>query len=226
MPQVLAWKSAQDGKLFEDKALYRKHLRKLAGVRAQDRRLKKMADEREAFFDRMGQTVKSIEELEQFVQDNWQFFFNNGLAENTWRMTRPGAEPKHQLVKIEFRNIRWSDSVSNTHSCPRNGVQNWAQSANRRKGLNLPEGYPGWLGQIYFSVDAGVTNHKVPLRRDGWSSDYFRHTPINTGSGNGGSECSYEVRLYAADFPAMALAHERAQVWNTLSEGKARVEFA
>jgi hypothetical protein len=105
-------------------------------------------------------------------------------------------------------------------------VQNWAQSANRAKGLNLPEGYPGWVGRIVFKVNAGVTDHKVPRPRDGFSSDYFGRTPINTGTGSGGDVCSYEVRLYAADFPAMALARERAQVWNTLNEGNPRVEFA
>jgi hypothetical protein len=44
--------------------------------------------------------------------------------------------------------------------------------------------------------------------RDGWGSSYFNNTGISTGSGGGGSgeDCksySYDVKIWAADFPVM-----------------------
>jgi hypothetical protein len=225
MSQVLVWKSDADGKLFEDKTKYTKHLRGLARQRNQARKIAQMEADRESFIKRMGATVKSIKELEQFIHDNWEWFFANGMKHALW-MSDPKPKNKHTLVSIKFDNMRWSDSVSNTHSCPRGGVQNWNQSHNRHKGLNLPEGYPGWQGTIYFTVDAGTTTHKVPRECDGYGSDYFKDTGINTGSGSGGSKCQYDMKLFAADFPAMALAREQAQVWAILEDKRPAPEFA
>lgn len=224
MSRVLVWKCDQDGKLFEDRAKYTKHLRALARQRTQARKIARMEAEREAFIKNMSETVKSFAELEQFIHDNWAWFFANGMKHNLWKCD---AKPKfdHKLVKISFDNMRWSDSVSNTHSCPRDGVTNWAQS--RPENAHLPKGYPGWSGQIRFTVDAGMSQHKKnPYPLDSYSSDYFKNTGVNTGSGSGGHNCGYEVRLYASDWPAMALARERAQVWNVLNEGNPQVEFA
>lgn len=221
MSQVLVWKSDADGKLFEDKAKYTKHLRVLANQRAQARRIAKMEQEREAFLDRMGATVSSFDELEQFIQDNWDWFYANGM-DALWRCDKK-PKMKHKLVSISFDNMRWSDSVSNTHSCPRNGVQNWAQS--RPENAHLPKGYPGWRGTIRFTVDAGMSSHKKnPYKLDSWGSSYFKRTPVCTGGGSGGDNAQYEVRLYAADFPAMAQARERAQTWNALADSA--LEFA
>ena len=204
MSQVLVWKSDADGKLFEDKSKYTTHLRGLARQRNQSRKIEKMEADREAFIKRMGTTVKSFKELEQFVHDNWDFFFANGMKHALWHCDKM-PKNKHKLVKISFANMRWSDSVSNTHSCPRDGVQNWDQRRNREMGKNLAEGYPGWSGSIRFTVDAGASDHKVPRPYSGWSSDYFKDTSINTGSGSGGVNCQYEMKIYAADFPAMAI---------------------
>ena len=224
MSQVLVWKSDTDGKLFEDKAKYQKHLRALATQRAQGRRIAKAEAEREAFITRMGATVKSIDELEKFIHDNWEWFFANGMKHALWRCDKKPRN-QHKLVSIKF-DVRWSDSVSNSHRCPRGGVTNWDQSANRKKGLNLPEGYPGWTGNVKFTVDAGMSAHKhKPYKYDGYGADYFNGTIVGTGSGGGGGQSySYHVELFASDFPAMLEAREKAIVWNTLTDKK-ELEF-
>jgi hypothetical protein len=222
MSQVLAWKSDSDGKLFEDKTKYTKHLRKLAAIRGNERKMAKAAAAREQFLIDMGNTVTSIEHLEQFIADNWKWFVANGAAQNTWRKE---GKFNHKLVSIDI-NVQWSDSVSNTHRCPRGGVTNWSQSANRAKGLNLPEGYPGWRGDIQFHVDAGCSDHKTPRPYSGFGSDYFDQTIVQTGSGGSGNgqKYSYGLDLFAADFPGMMNARERVKVWNTISDQN--VEFA
>jgi hypothetical protein len=170
----------------------------------------------------MGNTVTSIEHLEQFIKDNWKWFAANGAAHNTWRKA---PKSDHKLVSVSI-DATWRDSVSNTHRCPRGGVTNFSQGFNRREGLNLPEGYPGWQGNIKFHIDAGHTDHKVPRRHGGFGSDYFDGTTVGTGSGGSGNgyTYSYGLELFAADFPAMLNARERVQVWNAISDQA--VEFA
>jgi hypothetical protein len=223
MSQILVWKSDQDGKLFEDKNKYTSHLRGLARQRNQARKIAQMEAEREAFIKRMGATVTSIKELEEFIAENWDWFFANGMKHSLWHFDKK-PKNKHTLVSVRFENMRWSDSVSNTHSCPRDGVQNWNQS--RPENAHLPKGYPGWQGHIYFTVNAGFTDHKVPRECDGYGSDYFKDTGINTGSGSGGSKCQYDMKLYAADFPAMADMRSKMKMWAVLNDGKVEREFA
>jgi hypothetical protein len=222
MSQIFVWKSDADGKLFEDKTKYTKHLRGLARQRNQSRKIAQMEADREAFIKRMGATVTSIKELEEFITDNWDWFFANGMKHALW-MSDPKPKIKHTLVSIRFADMRWSDSVSNTHSCPRGGVQNWSQS--RPENAHLPKGYPGWAGHIYFTVDAGHTDHKVPRECDGYGSDYFKDTGINTGGGSGGSKCQYDMKLFASDFPAMADMRNKMQMWSVLNNGKVEKEF-
>jgi hypothetical protein len=225
MSQVLVWKSDADGKIFEDKTEYTKHLRWLARQRNQARKITQMEADRESFIKRMGATVTSIKELEEFIADNWQWFFANGMKHKLW-MSDPKPKNKHTLVSVRFENMRWSDSVSNTHSCPRDGVQNWDQRRNREAGKNIPEGYPGWAGHIYFTVNAGTTAHKVPRECDGYGSDYFKDTGINTGTGSGGSTCQYDMKLFASDFPAMAEMRSKMQMWAILDDKRPAPEFA
>jgi len=218
MSQVLVWKSDTDGKLFEDKSKYLKHLRKLAEFRSDDRKIAKANAARDQFMIDMGKTVTSIANLEQFIKDNWKWFAANGAAHNTWRKARDTA---HKLVAITI-TAQWSDSVSNSHRCPRNGVTNWDP---RRSPPGTPTSYPGWRGQIKFQVDAGYSNHKVPRQYDGSGSDYFDGTIIQTGSGGSGNgrNYNYSIELFAADFPAMADEHYKLEVWNLISDQQ--VEF-
>ena len=221
MSQVLVYKSDTDGKLFDSKEKYVKHLRGLAIQRAQARKIAKMEADRADFIKRMGNTVTSIKELEQFITENWQWFATNGRKHNLWKSNSRDTN-KHTLVGVRFENMRWSDSVSNSHSCPRDGIQNWAQSANS----DNPKGYPGWCGHIYFTVNAGFSDHTVPRPYSGYGSDYFTDTGINTGGGSGGTNCQYDMKLFASDFPAMTEARNKAQVWSILSDKDTVAEFA
>ena len=226
MSQVLVWKSDTDGKLFEDKSKYTNHLRVLANQRAHSRKIVKMENDREAFILRMGATVTSIKHLEEFIAENWEWFFTNGMKHSLWKSDKK-PKNKHKLVSISFDMV-WNDHVSNTHACPRDGVQNWDQRRNREAGKNLPEGYPGWQGQIRYTVDAGMSAHKKnPYTHSNYGSDYFKNTPINTGGGGGGGvRNSYEMKLFAADFPAMAEMRSKMQMWAVLEDKAPALEFA
>lgn len=214
MSQILVWKSDTDGKLFEDKTKYTKHLRALAVQRTMARKVEKSQVDRTAFLVKMGKSVASIAELEQFIKDNWDWFFGNGMQHELWQSDRRPSTP-HQLTNIRI-DVRWSNSVSNTHCAPLDGVQNWAQSDP--KNAHLPKGYPGWTGDIYYTVDAGTTTHKRPRSCSGYGSSYFKNSMINTGSGSGADSCRYSVKLFAADFPGLVEGREKGIVWSALTD--------
>jgi hypothetical protein len=230
MSIVQAYKSDIDGKLFENKNNYIKHLRKLAGQRLLQKREEKLEREREAFLVQMGQ-VKSIDELNQFIKDNWRWFWLNGVKRNSWR-SQKGTPSFHEYVDVSITNVRWVEKVSNSHCCPRKGVENFDTRADYNKGK--PTCYPGWEGRINIKVRTGKYNYKgKEYSEQGFGSDYFENTIINTGTGGGGglkagcTSYSYDVKLFAADFPVMHeivrreqwvhLENERRkQIWRTL----------
>lgn len=214
MSQVLVWKSDTDGKLFEDKKKYSNHLRKLAAKRNAERKIAQYETDLELFFDTMGQ-VASFDELQQFIQDNWARFRTNCHKNGSWRK-RSFAQKDDQLLDIKLSGFIFKQDMSNSHNSPRAGVENFDTRCESNKGK--PNGYPGWQGRITYSV----TNST------GFGSDYFERTPICTGSGGGGDgSLSYELKLWASDFPVlwekhcretwvMRENHERMHVWRAI----------
>ena len=226
MSIITCYKSDADGKLFEDKKKYQAHLRKLARERNAKRKVAKMEAEREAFMVLMGQ-VKSIDELNQFIKDNWKWFWANGAQREHFMWGRKGSPDFHEYVDVTITNVCWGEKISNSHSRPRKGVENFSNNVNK------PTGYPGWVGRITIKVKPPMYKYRgKEYMNDGWGSSYFERTIINTGSGGGGGgkdckEYSYDVKLFAADFPVMYEQvrreqwlhrenEERQHIWRTL----------
>lgn len=199
MSQVLVWKSDADGKLFEDKKKYSNHLRKLAAKRREEKKIEQYQSAREQFFTVMG-NVANFDELQEFIKSNWDQFRANGASHNQWRKSKANNKDD-QLISLALHEVYFKECLSNSHNAPRHGgVQNWDTRAKHNEGK--PVGYPGWRCRITYSV----TNSS------GFGSDYFRDTPINTGSGGGGDKSlSYDVNIWAADFPVMWEKHCRAE---------------
>jgi len=235
MSIIQAYKSDADGKIFEDKKKYLAHLRKLAAARRQEEKRKKLEQEFDTFMHQMGQ-VKSIDELNQFIKDNWKMFWQNGANHEHWHWNKKGVPDFHEFVDVGLLDMRWGEKISNSHSCPRGGVQNF--DTRSKYNIGKPTGYPGWVGRIIIKVRPPMYKRGgKEYLHDGWGSSYFEGTTIKTGSGGGGSthdkdgikyiSYSYDVKLFAADFPVM---HEivrreqyvhrenerRQQIWRTL----------
>ena len=234
MSIIQAYKSDADGKLFEDKKKYQLHLRKLASARLAQKKVAQMEAERELFLIKMGQ-VKSISELNKFIKDNWKWFWANGAKDDfyKWSSAKGKTAPFHEYVDVSVLDAYWKEDLSNSHSCPRKGVQNFDTRAECNKGK--PTGYPGWQARINIKVKPPMSNHKKdPYMLDGFGSSYFHDTIICTGSGGGGGNhknqyvsYSYDVKIWAADFPVMYEAlrkdqwvqeknAERLHVWRQL----------
>lgn len=112
-------------------------------------------------------------------------------------------------VKV-FMDVKYTPSVSNSHSCPIDGVTNWGS-----RDADKPTSYPGYQGQI--KIIWGDAKIKLKSyhggRVDYLSSDHITmFAGLNTGSGGAGnSSCSYGLRLFDADFPKLVEARTIAQ---------------
>ena len=151
VPKVLAWKCPYTGELFEDEKKYKNHLAKLARYRREQRKLQIAEDAAQSWWTEFQNIEMDISELPKLIIENQDKFWAESNRTDRWNwqqigQTRKGViMPTPKLVKFTKFDLRWSDSVSNTHNCPKNGSTNWG--GNRS---DLPRGYPG--------------RHRLPVR--------------------------------------------------------------
>ena len=240
MSIITAYKSDADGKIFEDKRKYQNHLRTLARHRLAQKRLQIAEAEKDAAWAELYKREQSIDDWCQMVIDNQHLFWAEAAQGDPYDWERVGKKlgcgknagnlPMPRVLKITH-SLRWSDSVSNSHSCPVGGVVNWG---GRVKGA--PRGYPGWTGHIEWLVEWPQEFDSIYLGSDLFSRGTFRsgRQRAHTGSGGGAGghfnkefntwcqRPSYDFRIYASDWPGMARYYEKRRMWATL----AKREFA
>jgi hypothetical protein len=189
--KIEAWKCQSSGKLFEVEAEYISHKRKLARAKTEQlKKLRKAQELNQVWVDLQHEEF-NINQLAGKLVEGQEIYWPNSGA---------------NLVNLQLK-LTYDKSVSNTHCCPKLGVQNW-----RRKN-ELPKGYPGWTGQISWEVTT----------KDVSDSNRFRNASfIHTGTGSGGSKSDgtktyqYQVSIFADDWPGLALYREKQLMWSIL----------
>lgn len=243
MVQIVAWKSEADGKIFEDKSKYQAHLRKLARYRLAQRKLQIAESAKDAAWAELYEREQSIDQWMQMVIDHQHLFWAEAAAGDPYDWQNVGKKlsrgknaqvmPVPRVLKITHQ-LRWSEMVSNSHSCPVGGVTCWS---SREAEDGRPRGYPGWTGSIEWLVEWPKEFDSYYLGSDLFSKGTFRsgRQRAHTGSGGGGGghfnkefntwcqRPGYDFRIYASDWPGMARYYEKRRMWNTLSNQK---EFA
>ena len=237
MAQIICWKS-DDGKIFEDKAKYQRHLRKLATHRRAQRQLKIAEAEADAAWAELYEREQSIEQWAQMVIDNQHLFWAEAARGNSYDWNQVGkklerkksatAMPAPRLLEFTEFDLYWSDCVSNTHSCPHNGVTNWGQ--HRPENAHLPKGYPGWTGNIQWMCEWPLEFKGFYLGSDLFSGGSFCSGRQRAHTGSGGfrgegykekygcetQSSGYDFKLFAADWPGLARYYEKQKMWNAL----------
>lgn len=173
--------------LFDTKRQYVAHLAKLRKTRmhknAQQRQRGKIFNE---FINQ-----PTFDDIIKWIESHPTFFFD-GIAKNAWWQTTKGLD-KHRekfTIKIDRLKLNWQDNVSNSHDCPRGGVENFCREPDK------PTGYPGWRGRIEFTIPQFGNSY--------FGSDVFNLTGIHTGTGGGnGKNYGYDVRFFASDWPQL-----------------------
>jgi hypothetical protein len=189
-----AYQCPWTGKIVATKRAYVKHLQQLRTTRMHSRA-------KQIRWQRLGEDLwnqTSFENIVQWVELHPEWFLDNaknrGFHNERDRFDQIRSEFS---IRITYLDLKWSNNISNSHSCPRTGVTNWMRSNDK------PLGYPGWTGRIEY-----VISHELP-----GFGDLFRGIGINTGTGGGdGTKYGYDVRFFADDWPGLS----KGQTWATL----------
>lgn len=203
----VAYKCRWTGKVFGTKKLYVKHLKLLREVRLntiRHRARKKLLDNK---FNELI-NLPTFNAVIQWLENNPEFLFD--------RMFLNGPRPHSNLptdirekfwLKITYLDIGYSKFVSNSHSCPRGGVQCWS---SREAKDGRPSSYPGWSGRIEYQM-----SHDV-----GFGSDVMQGLGIHTGTGGGtgNNRYGYDVKFFESDWPGIG-------VMNALVENQNRFQY-
>ena len=241
MSIITAYKCDEDGKIFEDKSKYTAHLRKLARHRNSQRKLKIAEAAKDALWAELYEREQSIDDWMQMVIDNQHLFWAEAAEgdPHDWKCVgtkisrgkNAPVVPVPKVLKITH-SMRWNDSVSNSHSAPHDGVENWGGRVKMADGTDAPRGYPGWQGRVDWVVEWPRELEGMYLGSDLFSKGTFRsgRQRAHTGTGGGGGgrmskefntwvQCpGYDFRIYASDWPGMARYYQKRQMWKTLSD--------
>jgi uncharacterized C2H2 Zn-finger protein len=182
-----AFRCPWTNKIFSNKKSYVTHLKVLREDRIH--RAIRARIQNKIFEELINQD--SFENIIEWIETHPEFFFDRIIHNGRvgWRDRREHLRDKF-WIKITYLDVSWSESVSNSHNSPRNGVSNWGRDKDK------PTGYPGWGGRIEFQL-----SHDL-----GFGSDVFRNVGIHTGTGGGtrDNRYGYDVKFFASDWPELA----------------------
>lgn len=193
-----AYQCPWTGKIVGTKQTYVKHLRELRASRMHRRARAKRRQ-------RLGEDLwsqTSFEKIIRWVELHPEWFLdvaqNSAFYEDRVLYNRIRSEFS---IRITLLDLSWNNHLSNTHSCPHNGVKNWGREEGK------PTGYPGWGGRIEYEL-----SHELP----GFGSDIMDGTRINTGTGGStnGLNYGFDVKFFIDDWPGLA----KGWVWKTLKD--------
>lgn len=191
MPAVTAYLCPWTKSLFRSKEAYLKHLRKHRSFLLKDIRRNRALASLEDWY-----RCPTPQSIVEWVDRNPTPFYDNALY-LAFGDKRSIEFRKEFKLEIAHLVLRWTNHASNSHSAPRDGITNWGHEDGK------PTGYPGWTGRICFRLNKDI----------GFSSNVFKETCLNTGSGGGSEWVEYSVTLFDSDWPGLS----QTRVWNILA---------
>jgi hypothetical protein len=202
------------GELYATKRSYVGHLKKLREQRMHKRA--RIIRRQRKLEDMWNQP--DFESIIKWIHINPEVFWENAKR-NGWHSDAPRWDKIRDSfsVTIKHLSVTYSESVSNSHNRPHNGVTNWGGRETLKDGTPAPRGYPGFSGRIEFQ-----TSHE-PFS---FASNIMEGTRIHTGSGGGGGNNTYryDVKFFLDDWPGLKktveeelVAYEKKKLMDTLS---------
>lgn len=190
MPRVDAWLCTRTNHLFRTEREYKSHMRSMARDSLQRKKAKQYIEQHVKMIQELPDIVDIVRELPRIL-----------VSYLTVAKGFKFEESPEELFTFNLE-LQFSDSVSNTHSCPRGGVTNWG--GNKK---DAPRGYPGWKGRIQYRTHKSFCKVSNDYRKGIRSTDLLKLFGIHTGAGSGNKAedgamvHGYQVELFGTDFP-------------------------
>lgn len=190
--KILVNKCPDTGKLFEDDEEYKKYRRQLLREKRAAERYETEKAEALQWITDEKLKISKVEQIPVWVLEHqaklMEIYNKYGPAYYEGKFVKEDI-----FTKFEFRNVRFNYLVSNTHSCPHNGVTNW--HCNNDK----PRGYIGWQGRI-----EGALSRPHSKRSTYPYTGFCKFLGIHTGTGGGGnSSWGFDIKIFLADWPGL-----------------------
>jgi len=181
-------------KVYATKPAYVKHLRALRDTRIRAKiRHKIYLNKCQELWNQ-----PDLDSIINWINNNPEFMFENACR-HRWGVRDEFAHIRDEFwVKITYLDLTYSNSVSNSHDCPRGGVRNWGGRETYGDGTPKPRGYPGFSGRIEYRM-----SHDI-----GFGSEVMEGLGIHTGSGGGISRnrIGCGVSIFLEDWPGLEMA--------------------
>ena len=187
-----AYRCPWTNNLFRYREEYIKHL---AGIREWKIHKKIRFDNRIKILNKLW-ALESFEEIIEWFKNDPKMMFE--YAGRTSWIEEKKINANDFKFEITYLKLHWNAMVSNTHSCPHNGQENFTRDRKFKNGTPIPTGYPGWQGRIEYKI-----SHDL-----GFASNVLKPFRIHTGTGGGTGKdhpAGYEVQFFDADWPGLAV---------------------
>lgn len=196
--KIEVYKCRFTGKIFqlEQKEKYVKHLLSLRKEMSEMRLREKNLADIDAWLTAEKENVQNVEDIPAWI------LANQAKLMKSYNIVIKGSS-FHDMFKagdkfdrITFpTGMRYDSHVSNSHSCPKGGVQNWC---GRNK--DDPTGYPGYSGDLSCSL--------IRKPRNDWeypAGKFFDWLGIHTGTGGGGNKNQgWDCKVFLGDWPGIS----------------------
>jgi hypothetical protein len=196
--RVMVRKCPFTGQLYEEKERkqYIEHLHDLREQMKLERRHKCIVNEWQKWLAEQKQDIKYVADIPDWFLANQRKImdFTNDIEFASGFHRRNRFVEQDKFVKLQWEYPpKYSRLVSNTHSCPHNGVTNWGSNPDK------PVGYPGWSGNLHGSLIRPKNNeYSYPY------SEALNIVGIRTGTGGGGNKnFSYGFKIFVSDWPGL-----------------------
>jgi len=178
---------------FKDRNKYIKHLKDVRADMKAKRRDENIRLKFDKWLAKEKENIVHVDMIVPWILENQKYLMNAVNA-----IYRPTKYDKFYSAIDEITQLTttfvYNKEISNSHSCPHNGVTNWG---GRIK--NAPRGYPGWSGYVN-----GVLKRDEKHMSSYPISSLFKLIRIHTGSGGGGNKnWGFHAEVFLADWPGL-----------------------
>jgi hypothetical protein len=217
--KIQAWKCPYTGNLFEleDRAKYVACRRKGRKAFLAQQEKEKIRDTWKEWLRAEKLKITRPEQIVDWFLTNQKTIMAAYNAIDGWhRHFDDKFVPEDNFSKLEFTRLTFSETVSNSHSCPEDGVRNFMCEPDK------PRGYIGWTGYLNGSLDRPAKhNASYPY------SGALQLVGIHTGSGGGGNKSfSYDFKIFLGDWPGLQAEVDRILNQKRLDAIRARRKAA
>jgi len=229
MRKITVWEDSRTGQMFKTKRKYVNHLKRIAKANIKKRDRKRIRDGYLAtvagIYD-----CSSIQEICDFIMDNQEAIQIASVMTQYISGAHGVREALDDGKKVIFPKLKFIGikakygSPSNSHAAPKGKKTNWCGKDDG------PTSYPGFAGRIAIQSDSdhivivggGSKIKGTNTRRDkrvydgAIDSSYLRWLGVNTGTGGGGSNAGYDVKVFEDDFPNIKKSFQMRSTFNAM----------